>query len=188
MDIHQENMKEQNKSTLDYTMYYGALLGVFWIIKYCFFIGKDYWVHFIYFYHMLNIVSPILMYVFYLRYRSETPEVIHNVWRCVLFILGISFFASLFESVIIYAHYAFINPDFFASISNMYTGMLDHMPAADGLTGEQLTAFNQAKHTASTIFSSRITYLILNIMNQLFVGLIFSLLIGFLTRNRNLKQ
>lgn len=180
-------MQEKNKSILDYAMHYGALLGIFWIIKYCFFIGEHYWVHFIYFYHLLNVVSPLLMYVFYLRYRADNLEIKHNIGQCVLFIVGISFFASLFESVIIYAHYAFINPDFFTSISNMYTGMLDNMPVPEKFSAEQLISYNQSKEIVSTVFSSRITYLILNIINQLFIGLIFSLLIGFLTRNRNPK-
>ena len=181
------NMEEQKKSTLDYTMYYGALLGIFWIIKYCFFIGQTYWVHFIYFYYLLDVVSPLLMYVFYLRYKSQTPELMHGVWRCVLFVLCISFFGSLFESVIIYAHYAFINPDLFANISAIYTGAIDNLPVPEDFTAEQLQSFNQMRSIMVSIFSSKATYLIFNIIGRLFVGLIFSLLIGLLTRNRHSK-
>lgn len=178
-------IEEQNKSTLEYCMYYGALLGLFWIIKYAFLIGYDYWVHFIYFHHLLNVVSPLLMYIFYLRYKTETPNLHHDVARCVIFVLGISFFGSFFESAIIYAHYAFINPDFFAKLSSVPLGLLDEIMIPNGLSGEELATFNKSKEIVANIFSNKITYLISNMIGNIFLGLIFSLLIGFLTRNRN---
>lgn len=180
-------MEEQKKTTLYYTMYYGALLGVFWIIKYSFFIGKEYWIHFVYFYHLLNVVSPLLMYVFYLKYKSETPEQNHDVWRCILFVVGISFFGSLFESVIIYAHYAFINPDFFANIAAGPAVLLENMPVPENLSAEQLQSYNKMRNVVSNIFSSKIVFILFNIINQMFLGLIFSFLIGILTKNRNPK-
>lgn len=180
-------IEEQNKSTLEYTMDFGALLGMFWIIKYAFLIGADYWVHFIYFHHLLNVVSPLLMYIFYLKYRSETPELHHDVGRCVIFVVGISFFGSFFESAIIYAHYAYINPDFFAKMSSIPLGLINDMMIPEGLAGEQLTSFNQSKELIAEVFSSKITYLVSNMMGNIFLGLIFSLLIGFLTRNRNVQ-
>lgn len=180
-------IEEQNKSTLEYMMHYGALLGGFWIIKYAFLIGADYWVHFIYFHHLLNVVSPLLMYIFYLKYRSETPELKHDVARCVIFVIGISFFGSFFESAIMYAHFAYINPDFFAKLSSIPLGLIEDMMVPNGLTAEQLVSYNQSKEVVTEIFSSKITYLLSNMMGNIFLGLVFSLLIGFLTRNRNVQ-
>lgn len=180
-------MEEQKRSTLDYTMHYGALLGMFWVFKYCFFIGQTYWIHFIYFFHLLNVVSPLLMYVFYLKYKSETQNQVHNIGKCILFVVAISFFGSLFESVIIYAHYAFIDPDLFANLSSKYVGAIENMPAPANFDAEKIVAFDEAKGIVGEWFSGKLIYIILNVFNQVFLGLMFSPLIGLLTRNRTSK-
>lgn len=184
-------MEDKKKSTLDYMMHYGALLGFFWIFKYSFFIGQAYWIHFIYFFHLLNVVSPLLMYVFYLRYRAETPDLRHDTWRCVLFVVGISFFGSLFEAVIIYAHYAFINPDFFHKLSSAYIGLGIATVESLGKIELFVKIFQprteELKVMMEHLYSTKMVYVVFNLLNNLFMGFVFSLFIGFITRSQTSK-
>lgn len=179
---------EYQKSTLEYIMHYGALLGLFWMFKYLFKIGESYWVHFIYGYALLNVVSPLLMYVFYMKYRMLTPEKVHTLWNCVLFVVGICFFASIFESAIMYAHFTFINPDAFANISAGTMGVTESMinsmeesGSFSNMAAEEVAAL---KARMEAMASSKVPYIAANVIQQLFTGFIFSLLIGLLTRNR----
>lgn len=181
-------MIEQQKSKLEYMMYYGALLGAFWIFQYLFFIGESYWVHFIYFYHLLNIVSPLLMYIFYLRYRSQTPNISHSVWGCILFVTMIAFFGSIFEAAIRYAHFAIINPDVFANIAVIGVGVaesalkeMEEKEMLAHLTPEQIVMISD-KYTA--IVTSKAPYIISYMLVRIFQGFTFSLLIALFTRKR----
>lgn len=185
-------MQEQkSKSTLEYIMHYGALLGLFWIFKYLFKIGESYWVHFIYVYALLNIVSPLLMYIFYVKYMMQTPEVRHTFWKCILFIVGICFFGSFFEAAIMYAHFTFINPDVFANISAAMMGIMESMMQTMEKTGSfnDLSASEVAaiKTQMEGAAISKAPFIIAHMIQQVITGFIFSLLIGLLTRNRTIN-
>lgn len=182
---------EQQKTTWEYMLHYGALLGMFWIFQYLFFIGQTYWVHFIYFYQLFNIVSPLLMYVFYLDYTTKTPERKHNLWRCVLFVTGICFLGSFFDAAIRYAHYAFINPDVFANLSAVGTGIaeswlkvMDKHDAFKHMSPEQVTTL---KDQYIAVMQSKLPYIISEMISKVFLGFIFSFLIALLTKNRQSK-
>ncbi len=185
-------MQEQKKSTFEYLLYYGALLGMFWIFQYLFLIGRAYWEHFIYFYNLLNIVSPLLMYVFYMKYKAQTPEVKHNVKRCVLFVVGICFFGSFFEAAIRYAHYAFIDPSFFADLSGHFGAaiakssekMFEDSSIFSKMTSEDIA---MQKQMTESMVTSKAFFIIGFMLNQIFYGFIFSFLIALLTRNRDYK-
>lgn len=183
-------MDHKNKSTLEYIMHYGALLGLFLVFRYLFKIGESYWVHFIYGYALLNFVSPILMYIFYIRYMMQTPEVKHTLWNCILFVVGISFFASFFEVAIMYAHFTFINPDVFANISasvmGITEGMMKSMEESGALKNMSAADLESMKTRMEAFATSKAPFLIGTILNHVFVGFLFSIIIGLLTRNRNI--
>ena len=181
-------MQEQQRTTWEYMLHYGALLGIFWIFQYLFFIGQTYWVHFIYFYHLLNIGSPLLMYIFYLKYREQTPDLKHNLWRCVLFVTGICLLGSVFDAAIRYAHYAFIDPNYFANLSAVGIGIaeswlrvMDENGAFNSISSDQVATM---KDQYITIMQSKTPYIISEIISRAFLGFMFSFLIALLTRNR----
>lgn len=184
-------MLEKKKTTWDYMLHYGALLGLFWVFQYLFYIGEAYWVHFIYFYSLLNVVSALLMYLFYIKYKEQTPELKHTIWRCVGFIVGICFFGSIFDAAIRYAHYTIINPDVFANLSAVGIGaaesmieMLKENNVFKDLSPEQIA---EIKDRQIAIMSQKSPYIISGMISKVFMGFIFSFLIAILTQNRNEK-
>lgn len=184
-------MDQKNKSTLEYIMHYGALLGFFLVFRYLFKIGESYWVHFIYFYGLLYFVPPILMYIFYMRYKMQTPEVKHTIWNCILFVVGINFFGSFFEAAIMYAHFTFINPDVFANISAEVMGIVEAMQKAMEESGAMKNMseadIENMKSQMEAVGTSKALFITGNTINHLFSGFLFSLIIGLLTRNKTIN-
>lgn len=189
MGINDNKMEEQKRTTWEYMLHYGALLGLFWVFQYLFFIGEAFWVHFIYFYHLLNIVSPLLMYIFYLKYRGSTPDINHNLWRCVLFVVVICFLGSFFDAAIRYAHYAFINPDVFANLSaagvGLAEGWLQAFEKGGGFKDWPAEQIEALRNQYMVMMNSKWPYIIGEMISRVFWGFVFSFLIYFLTKDRN---
>lgn len=108
-------MIEQEKvPMLKYAMHYGAILGLFWIVKYLFIIiGGFAGDVFIYLSSLLSVGTFLLVYVFYFKYRNSDPDKPKGIIKCILFVAAMAFFASIFEGAIMYMHYAVIHPEFF---------------------------------------------------------------------------
>lgn len=189
-----EEQEEKNRSTLEYIMHYGALLGLFWMFRYLFKIGEAYWVHFIYFYALFSIISPLLMYIFYMRYLMQTPEIKHGFFGCLIFVVGICLFGSFFESAIIFAHLSFIDLDFFAKVSSTMIGinessmkLFESMGSFKSMSSDEFANLRSIMESPRMI---KVIYILGNMIELLFRGFFFALLIGLLTRNRrmNIKE
>lgn len=170
---HNPDIKEQGTSLLKYAMHYGMILGFFWMFKYLFLIGAGFSDHvFIYVYYLLNVGTFLLLYIFTIKYRNSDPGSPKGMLSCVLFVTLICFFASFFESAIIYAHYKFIDPSYFIKLTIPAMNMIDKLPNPP-----------EQKEILRNIFSSQPIYIIMEFIKNTVLGLILGLLMGLLVNN-----
>lgn len=180
-------MAESNKSTLQYIMHFGALLGLFWVVKYLFQIGEIYWKHFIYFYFVLNIVSPLLMYFFYLNYLRLNPNIKHTILRCIGFLLGISVCALFFENAIIFARFTYLDTDTFYNMIIPVQKYINEYPFDKFYKQEQIESIKNFYAILLKPKTLLLFYLMINSFIQLISSLVFAILIGWLT-NRGIRK
>ncbi len=177
--INDINIKDNNPSLLKYALHYGALLGLFWMFKYLFEIGAGFSIHvFKYIFYVLNVGTFLLIYIFTFKYKFSEPDKPKKVLHCILFVVLICFFASFFEGAIMYAHFKFINPDYFLNLVNAGLDMMKSMPA--------LPSTDQV--LVEKILSSKLVYIISNFMGNSILGLILGSLMGLLINTGNKKS
>lgn len=163
---------------IKYAMHYGALLGLFFIFKYLFWIGAGFSDFlFIYFYYLLNIGTFLLVYIFYFKYkfRDTGTGKPGNMLECMGFTVLMFFFASFFEGGIMYAHYQVIHPEFF--MTKIVEPTLKAMELFPFLVKDEAAM--------RTIVTGKSIYIISNFINNILLGFFFSLLMGFIARSRN---
>ncbi len=119
---------EENKSLLiKSTMFYGLLLGIFWVIKYIFFIlgvsyptmGVVYWV--------LTPVTIVLAYIFTKTYKIQIGGKISffHAWQ---FGILLYFFAGLIVSIAHYVFYQYLAPpDYINNSMDLAISMMKEM-------------------------------------------------------------
>jgi len=172
--IGNSDIKEKGTSLIKYAMHYGAILGVFWMVKYLFLIGSGFSDHiFIYIFYLLNVGTFLLIYIFTFKYKSLDPEHPKGVLSCILFVTLVCFFASFFEAVIIYAHYKFIDPSFFASMIAPVMNMIENLPNPP-----------DQKEILENIFSSQPIYIVSEFIKNTLLGLMLGLLMAFLVNTK----
>ena len=95
-------MIEQEKvPMIKYAMHYGAILGLFWIVKYLFIVvGGFAGDVFIYLSSLLSVGTFMLVYAFYFKYRDSDADRPNSIVKCILFVATMAFFASIFEGAI----------------------------------------------------------------------------------------
>lgn len=179
------NLEVERRSIFQYAMRYGALLGIFWIFKYLFKIGAGmYDSSLLSIYHLLDIGTAILIYIFTVKFIKSEPDKPRGFWPIMLFVIFLCFFASIFQGAIEFAHYKFIDPAYFSEIVKAILAEMDN--TKNIFPGMSDTDFNTAIDINKKIFSSEITYVILQMIANLFTGLFLGLVMGILLRtNKN---
>ncbi|WP_165020421.1 DUF4199 domain-containing protein [Dysgonomonas sp. ZJ279] len=170
-------MEEKKASIINYAMHYGAILGLFWAFKYLVYVGASYWEHFIYLYYLLNAGTFFLIYIFYFRYKESDTEKMKSALQCAVFTILACFFASFFEGAMIYLHYKFIDPGYFAQMIHPFTESIEQVKKMDMMSDEE---FAESKKILYSIFNNRGTYILGKFIGNTFIGLIFGVLIGAL--------
>jgi len=114
-------MKEDKSQLLNYAMYAGISLGLFWVFKYLFvIIGMRYpALNFIS--SLLSIGTPILLFIFLVKY-NRLIEGQMSYWHGVQFSILLFFFASILESLVVFTHVKWIDPAF---ISNLFDSIIE---------------------------------------------------------------
>jgi len=171
-------MKEDKSQLLNYAMYAGLSLGLFWVFKYLFvLIGMRYpALNFIS--SLLSIGTPILLFIFLVKY-NKSIEGQMSYWHGVQFSILLFFFASIFEAVIVFIHVKWIDPTF---ISNLFDSMIE-MARTINMNKTLVTQLRE--QPLPTPFS----YIFNNvIMLDVFLGLILSLFIVPLSMHYKPKQ
>lgn len=159
------------------SMHYGALLGLFLMFRYMFWIGAGFSDFlFIYFYYLLNIGTFLLVYIFYFKFKFKNAETSkpRTVIECSLFTIMMFFFASIFEGAIMYAHYQLIHPEFF--MTKIVEPTLKAM--------EMFPFLVKDKTIMENFLTGKSVYIISNFINNIFLGIFFALLMGFIAWNR----
>ncbi|MDH6355015.1 hypothetical protein M2132_001352 [Dysgonomonas sp. PH5-45] len=164
-------------------MQYGFVLGIFWFIKYIFFIIFDLWDHMWYVYNLLNIGTLLLYYVLVKRYRDNALGGKLGYLQCIIFSTLLFFFASLLESIIMYIHIGIINPNF---VSQHGRGL--SLQIAE-LFYQMFTSPTHTINVAKPFkLASNAEYIINNIYTSSLYGFFLSLIYGIFVRRKKLLK
>lgn len=181
-----QSIKETFSVICRYAMYYGALLGLFWVFRYTFQIigGAGVSDRFLFLFYLLNIGTLLLIYMFYNKFRYADPDNPRGLLECLVFSVMMCFFASFLEGVLMYAHFQFIDPAYFSHMIEPVMRSLDSM-SKPGMVSD--ADFEQSKQLTAVIFSSKITYIIIEFIKNILLGLFMGLLLHFLVNNMKKK-
>lgn len=166
---------------LQYAMYYGVFLGLFWILQYSLKVaGEAGWSdRFKYLFYLFNVGTFLLIYVFTLLYRGSEPNQKISFLRCVGFVIATCFFASFFESAAMYVHYNFIDPAYFDRMSEQLINMSNSM--YDSLGMQNTDAMKKA---AQNIYTNKMFYLVSNFIGNTFFGAFMGVIMALLVKIR----
>lgn len=156
---------EENKSLLlKSAMSYGLAMGIYWVIKYLFFIFGYSIPTLIYFYWGLSMAVPFIAYQMTKRYRDEIEGNISffHAWR---FGTMLYFFAALIVSL---EHFIFFQliapPDFLHNMADQMVGLLQNSQ----VSSEVIESISKTNFTP-------IHMAIQGIFNNIFYGIILSI-------------
>ena len=154
-------------------MSYGFSLGIFWIVKYLFYMFSLRFSYLVVIYWGMSLVVPYLAYLLTKRYRADLGGAISfgQAWR---FGVLIYFFAAILVSVMHYLFYRFVAPpDFMSSAVEQTIASLKQMQV-DSKVISSIEAMN----------FSPIHMALQGILNNLFYGIILSLPVAALVCRR----
>lgn len=175
-----KNQNTENRLSLinKYAMHYGLLLGLFWIFRYMFLMigGAGVSDRFIFLFYLLNIGTLLIIYMFYYKFKTEDPDKPKGAFECILFTVLMCFFASFWEGAMMYAHFEFIDPAYFSKMISPILNSIDNLPKM-GLTDQQ---FTETKPVLISVYSSKITYIIIEFIKNIFLGLFLSTILSFI--------
>ncbi len=161
-------MKEDKSQLLNYAMYAGIFLGLFWVFKYLFVIIGMRYPALNFLGSLLSIGTPVLLFIFLVKYNHGLLEGKMGYWHGVQFSILLFFFASILEAVIVFVHVKWIDPAF---ISNLFDSMIE---MAQTINMNKLLVTQLSEQPLPTPFS----YIFNNvIMLDVFLGLLLSLFI-----------
>ena len=167
---------EENKSLLmKSTMSYGLLLGIFWVVKYAFFILGVSMPSMQIIYWILTPLTLLLAYIFTNTYKFLIGGKIgfFHAWQ---FGVLLYFFAALIVSLVHYVFYQYIaSPDFIASSMNQAIGLM-----------KDLNLNTQMKDAIDKMGTpTPIQMAIQGIFNNVFYGVILSIPVAALLCRNN---
>lgn len=154
-------------------MNYALPLGLFWVFKYLFAIGGDYYEVSKYIYTVLGIGTPIIYYALLCRYRDVTLGGQITYPHSILFSLLLFLFASICEAVIISIHYLILNPAIVSNQIEMILKMYKNMQIPSVIYDQAkstLHSYGSALFIGSTIFVNFIIGLFLSLPLGYFVS------------------
>lgn len=175
---------EGNLSVLNrYAMYYGLLLGAFWVFRYIFLIiaGAGVSDRFLFLFYLLNIGTFLLMYVFYTKYKFSGQAGQHQSVYSILFMMLMCFYASFLEGAIMYAHYKFIDPAYFANMVSNVLNSVETYGKTGLVTEEQ---YLQIKDQLTAIYSSKMFYITIEFLKNLFLGLFMGFILHLIVATK----
>lgn len=159
-------MQEDKSQLMNYAMYAGVFLGLFWVFKYLFVIGAQQIPALSYIGTFLTVGTPIFLFYFLTKYRINIVGNKMGYWHGIQFAIMLFFFASILEAAIVFVHITWIDPSF---MGNLYKNMIE-MAKSINLNEVMVESLKNQPlpSTANYIFSNVI-------MADIFIGLILSL-------------
>jgi len=174
-----ESMKEDKSQLLYYAMVAGIYLGLFWVGKY-FFVAMGMRSEILNFLGtLLSLATPVLLYIFLVKYNHELLEGKMGYWHGVQFAILLFFFASILESMIVFIHVKWIDPAF---ISNLFNNMIE---LAETMNINKSVVTQLSEQPLPSPFSYILNYVI---MANVFLGMILSFFIVPLSIRTKPKQ
>ena len=154
-------------------MSYGFSLGIFWIVKYIFYMFSMRFSYLVVIYWGMSLVVPYLAYLLTKRYREDLGGVISfsQAWR---FGVLIYLFAAMLVSVMHYVFYRFVAPpDFLSSAVEQAIASL-----------KQMQVDSKVISSIESMNFSPIHMALQGILNNIFYGIILSLPVAALVCRR----
>lgn len=154
-------------------MSYGFSLGIFWIVKYIFYMFSMRFSYLVVIYWEMSLVVPYLAYLLTKRYREDLGGVISfsQAWR---FGVLIYLFAAMLVSIMHYVFYRFVAPpDFLSSAVEQTIASL-----------KQMQVDSKVISSIESMNFSPIHMALQGILNNIFYGIILSLPVAALVCRR----
>lgn len=154
-------------------MSYGFSLGIFWIVKYIFYMFSMRFSYLVVIYWGMSLVVPYLAYLLTKRYREDLGGVISfsQAWR---FGVLIYLFAAMLVSIMHYVFYRFVAPpDFLSSAVEQTIASL-----------KQMQVDSKVISSIESMNFSPIHMALQGILNNIFYGIILSLPVAALVCRR----
>ena len=166
-------MQEDKSQLMNYAMYGGVFLGLFWILKYLFVMGATRIPALNLFGSLLTLGTPLLLFYFLFKYKTFVTGNNLGYWHDVRFGILLFFFASLLEAVIVFIHITWIDQ---AYVGKLYETMIETVKMMN--LNERVAESLEAQPLPSTV-----NYIFSNvIMTDVLIGMILSLLLVPLVR------
>ena len=154
-------------------MSYGFSLGIFWIVKYIFYMFSMRFSYLVVIYWGMSLVVPYLAYLLTKRYREDLGGVISfsQAWR---FGVLIYLFAAMLVSIMHYVFYRFVAPP------NFFSSAVEHTIASL----KQMQVDSKVISSIESMNFSPIHMALQGILNNIFYGIILSLPVAALVCRR----
>lgn len=161
-------------------MHYGLLLGAFWVIRYLFLIVAGIGVsdRFAFIFYLLNIVTLLIVYAFYYKFKISDPDNPKGVWECIIFTVLMCFYASFLEGAMMFAHFQFIDPAYFSRMIEPVMRSIETTPKM----GFPESNYEYAKEITTAIFSNKLTYIIIEFVKNILLGFFLSFVLNFVVK------
>lgn len=166
-------MENKNSGLMSAAMSYGFSLGIFWIVKYIFYMFSMRFSYLVVIYWGMSLVVPYLAYLLTKRYREDLGGIISfsQAWR---FGVLIYLFAAMLVSVMHYVFYRFVAPpDFLSSAVEQTIASL-----------KQMQVDSKVISSIESMNFSPIHMALQGILNNIFYGIILSLPVAALVCRR----
>lgn len=155
----------------------GFGLGGFWVFKYLFIIGSTKYPTLEFVNGFLIFFTPLLLLFYLIQYKNSKADNRLKYWEGVRFGITLFFFASIIESVMVFIHVTNIDPTYISRVTEETIEMAQSLNFSD-------TMMEELKKQSSF---SPFTYIFRQIMSNVFIGFILSLIISPLASRININ-
>ena len=161
-------MQNKKNSIISFAMQAGFGLGGFWVFKYLFIIGSTKYPSLEFVNGFLLFFTPLLLLFYLVQYKNTKPDNKLKYWEGVRFGITLFFFASIIESVMVFIHITSIDPTYISRVTEETIEMAQSLNFSD-------TMMEELKNQSSF---SPFTYIFRQIMSNVFIGFILSLILS----------
>ena len=161
-------MQKERNSVTSFAMQAGLGLGGFWVFKYIFIIAATQYPALGYINTFLSFLTPLLLLFYFVKFKNETDDNNLSYWKGVRLGIMIFLFASIIESVIVILHVVWIDQTFISTINQQKIELAQALGFSDTLMEEL------KKQTSLSPF----VFVINQILNNVFIGFILSLILS----------
>lgn len=170
-------MENKNSGLLSAAMSYGFSLGIFWIVKYLFYMFSLRFSFLVVIYWGMSLVVPYLAYLLTKRYREDLGGMI-SFGQAWCFGVLIYLFAAILVSIMHYLFYRFVAPpDFLTSAVTQTIESLKQMQV-DSKVISSIEAMN----------FSPIHMALQGIINNIFYGIVLSIPVAALVSRKDSRS